>query len=76
MRGSVALIGDAAHAVSPVTGAGFQNGLLDIRALSAALAGRPPDEVPGALERYQRARLEPARGLVTTSREWSRAFAS
>jgi 2-polyprenyl-6-methoxyphenol hydroxylase-like FAD-dependent oxidoreductase len=76
VRESAALIGDAAHVVSPVTGAGFHNGLLDVQALTAALQTASPGRIQQALNHYQRQRLHPARRLVTQSREWSRAYVS
>ena len=76
VRESVALIADAAHVVSPITGAGFHNGLLDVQALVAALHTAPPGRIQQALNHYQRRRLQPARRLVTESRQWSRAYVS
>jgi 2-polyprenyl-6-methoxyphenol hydroxylase-like FAD-dependent oxidoreductase len=76
VRESAALIGDAAHVVSPITGAGFHNGLLDVQALTAALQTAPPGRIQQALIHYQRRRLEPARRLVAQSRQWSRAYVS
>jgi 2-polyprenyl-6-methoxyphenol hydroxylase-like FAD-dependent oxidoreductase len=76
VRASAALIGDAAHVVSPVTGAGFHNGLLDVQALTAALRAAPPGRIRPALTHYQRRRLQPARRLVTQSRQWSRTYVS
>ena len=73
-RGSVALIGDAAHVVSPITGAGFHNGLLDVQALTAALRAAPPERIRQALDHYQQRRLQPARRLVTRSQQWSRTY--
>ena len=76
VRASAALIGDAAHVVSPVTGAGFHNGLLDVQALTAALRIAPPGRIQPALNHYQRLRLQPARSLVDQSRQWSRTYVS
>jgi 2-polyprenyl-6-methoxyphenol hydroxylase-like FAD-dependent oxidoreductase len=76
VRGAVALAGDAAHVVSPVTGAGFHNGLLDVQALIAALQTAPPGRIQQALNHYQQRRLQPACGLVTRSRQWSRTYVS
>lgn len=72
--GRVALVGDAAHVVSPVTGAGFHNALLDIQALARAVAGVPVEALPGALRRYDHQRLPLARALVSESRAWSDRF--
>lgn len=74
VRGSVVLVGDAAHVVSPITGAGFHNGLLDIAELASSLRSAAPGEVQHALLHYQRQRLQPARQLVAQSQQWSRAY--
>jgi 2-polyprenyl-6-methoxyphenol hydroxylase-like FAD-dependent oxidoreductase len=75
-RGPVALVGDAAHVVSPITGAGFHNGLLDIQALTAALREASPGHVHAALGQYQQRRLRPARQLVSQSQQWSQDYVS
>ncbi|HEX3966224.1 MAG TPA: FAD-dependent monooxygenase [Trebonia sp.] len=75
-RESAALIGDAAHVVSPITGAGFHNGLLDVQALTAALRTAPPGRIQQALNDYQQRRIQPARGLVAQSQQWSRTYVS
>lgn len=75
-RGSVVIVGDAAHAVGPVTGAGFHNGLLDVQALTHVLRSAAWDRVPDALDEYERRRLQPARELVGESQRWSRSFAT
>jgi 2-polyprenyl-6-methoxyphenol hydroxylase-like FAD-dependent oxidoreductase len=71
VAGRVALAGDAAHAASPMVGGGFRQGLYDVRALTGALtAATSPDEVPGALARYERARLGAAiRHVVGSEQE-------
>jgi 2-polyprenyl-6-methoxyphenol hydroxylase-like FAD-dependent oxidoreductase len=74
VRGRLALLGDAAHVVSPVTGAGFHNGLLDIQALVASLHSQRP--VAAALDEFERLRLRPAQALVRESQRWSEAFIS
>ncbi|PRY65886.1 2-polyprenyl-6-methoxyphenol hydroxylase-like FAD-dependent oxidoreductase [Glaciihabitans tibetensis] len=72
VRGRVAILGDAAHSVSPITGGGFHNGLLDVASLVSALDETP--DVTRALRRYEEHRLAPVRALVTRSRAWSRSF--
>jgi len=74
VRGRVALIGDAAHVASPMTGAGFQNALLDVDALAASLAGVTEPDVPAGLERYERDRLPQARRLVSSGMAWGQAY--
>jgi 2-polyprenyl-6-methoxyphenol hydroxylase-like FAD-dependent oxidoreductase len=74
VRGRVALIGDAAHVASPMTGAGFQNALLDVDALAAALRSATAPDVPGSLNRYERERLPQARRLVSSGMSWGRSY--
>ena len=76
-RGRLAIIGDAAHVVSPVTGEGFAAGILDAEALADCLhgvLGQTEDSVFNALERYGKHRLAAAQQLVTKSLDWSRAY--
>jgi 2-polyprenyl-6-methoxyphenol hydroxylase-like FAD-dependent oxidoreductase len=74
VRGRVALIGDAAHVASPMTGAGFENALLDVDALAAALDSVTGPGVPAGLDRYERDRLPPARRLVSSGMAWGRSY--
>ncbi len=76
-RGRLAIIGDAAHVVSPKTGAGFVAGILDAEALADCLKqafDRGEPDISSALKYYEDKRLEAAQTLVATSFEWSRAF--
>jgi 2-polyprenyl-6-methoxyphenol hydroxylase-like FAD-dependent oxidoreductase len=67
-RGALAIIGDAAHVVSPMTGRGFLTGVEDAAVLADLLAERSADEpVAAVLARYEAARLPFVRGLVTHS---------
>lgn len=52
--GRLVLIGDAAHATSPQLGQGANQGLLDAVALADALDSA--DDLPAALDRFERAR--------------------
>lgn len=72
VRGGVALIGDAAHVASPMTGAGFENALLDVAALTSALDEVAVPAPSRALERYERQRLPHARRLVSSGMAWGR----
>lgn len=47
----VALVGDAAHVATPMTGAGCRNALLDVRTLAAGLDSVTRPDVPAALDR-------------------------
>jgi 2-polyprenyl-6-methoxyphenol hydroxylase-like FAD-dependent oxidoreductase len=49
----VVLIGDAAHAVHPISGMGASLALQDARVLAQELATGLPDDVPGALDRFE-----------------------
>ncbi|WP_067719921.1 FAD-dependent monooxygenase [Nocardia yamanashiensis] len=75
--GRVALIGDAAHAVAPATGQGYNSSVEDAIALRECTR----DGVVGpnaltAMANYDRLRLPEARALVTWSRQWSRTYAN
>jgi 2-polyprenyl-6-methoxyphenol hydroxylase-like FAD-dependent oxidoreductase len=58
-----------------MTGAGFQNALLDVAALAAGLRGPSSAGVPAALRRYER-RLPFARQLVSSGISWGRSYLS
>ncbi|MDM0066941.1 MULTISPECIES: FAD-dependent monooxygenase [unclassified Variovorax] len=67
-RGALAIVGDAAHGVSPMTGRGFATGVEDAAVLAKTLARRSEDEpISTALARYEAARLPFVRGLVDHS---------
>jgi 2-polyprenyl-6-methoxyphenol hydroxylase-like FAD-dependent oxidoreductase len=67
-RGALAIVGDAAHVVSPMTGRGFATGVEDALVLAKMLAARPANEpVSASLARYEAARLPFVRALVAHS---------
>jgi 2-polyprenyl-6-methoxyphenol hydroxylase-like FAD-dependent oxidoreductase len=70
--GRIAIVGDAAHVASPMTGSGFRYGLLDVLALSRSLS--ETDDVRPALQRFQDERLSDDRGLVLSGRSWGRHY--
>ncbi|MBV5295452.1 MAG: FAD-dependent monooxygenase [Curvibacter lanceolatus] len=73
--GRLALIGDAAHVVSPMTGRGFVTGVEDAAMLAQALADRQTQEPAAlALARYEEARLPFVQGLVRQSRQISAEY--
>lgn len=75
VRGAMAIIGDAAHVVTPMTGRGYLTGMEDALVLAQKLATRAADEpVAAALVRYEAARLPFVRGLVDRSRQISADF--
>ncbi len=73
VSGRLALVGDAAHVCTPMTGNGFAAAATDALALAAALGGA--GDVPAALIRYEAARLRDVRGLVQSGQQFSRGFA-
>jgi len=74
--GRICLVGDAAHLPSPMTGRGFEASAQDALTLADTLAtGGNRDDIPGALRRYETARLGTARQLVRSGRAFSHAFA-
>jgi 2-polyprenyl-6-methoxyphenol hydroxylase-like FAD-dependent oxidoreductase len=77
VRDRAVIIGDAAHVVTPMTGAGLVNGFRDVLALTGELArADSPADVPAALRRYERIRLGPVRDLAERSMWWSARFRS
>ncbi|WP_157220956.1 FAD-dependent monooxygenase [Flavisphingomonas formosensis] len=73
--GPIAIIGDAAHGVSPMTGSGYATAVDDAFVLATMLAERDAAEPPAdLLKRYERARLPYTRGLVDHSRRLSADF--
>ena len=71
----LAIVGDAAHVVSPMTGRGFATAVEDAAVLARLLADRRGDEpVSTALARYGATRLPFVRALVTHSRRISTEY--
>jgi 2-polyprenyl-6-methoxyphenol hydroxylase-like FAD-dependent oxidoreductase len=73
VSGRLALVGDAAHVPTPMTGSGFAAALQDAEALGAAFGalGTTPQD---ALLAYERHRLDAARRLVQSGQQFSRGF--
>lgn len=67
VEGRVALLGDAAHAMSSSQARGMTAGLEDALVLAGSLAASPTDPV-GALQAYQAARLPVVHGYQERSR--------
>ncbi|MEU4777256.1 FAD-dependent monooxygenase [Micromonospora sp. NPDC023633] len=74
-RGRVALVGDAAHVPTPMTGMGFPTSLDDATAIARALADAAPESVEKALLTYEDQRLAAAQRLVRSGQHFSRSFA-
>ncbi|MBY8858660.1 FAD-dependent monooxygenase [Nocardia sp. CA2R105] len=76
VNGRLALVGDAAHVPTPMTGSGFSMSLHDAEVVAEAVAAgvRGPRMAP-ALERYERARLGRVRASVQSGQQFSRSFA-
>ncbi len=72
VRGRVALVGDAAHAQTPMTGAGFEEAVLDAAALADAL--REPTGVLQGLQHYELMRLDAMRQRVEDGQSFSRSL--
>jgi len=66
VRGRVALVGDAAHTMTPNLGRGACEAILDGVALARALLEH--DDPAGALRRYDRQRRRPARRVLRGAR--------
>nr|WP_255588252.1 FAD-dependent monooxygenase [Nocardia sp. MH4] len=62
--GRIGLLGDAAHAQTPMTGAGFEEAVTDAVALAEALDDMPADK---GLARYESARLTGMRARVSAA---------
>lgn len=73
--GRLALVGDAAHVVTPMTGSGFATAVDDTITLSSLLAAHNAGEsISSVLARYQTARLPYVRGLVAHSQRLSAEY--
>jgi 2-polyprenyl-6-methoxyphenol hydroxylase-like FAD-dependent oxidoreductase len=73
--GRLAIIGDAAHAVSPMTGSGFASSVEDAAMLSRMLAENSVDEsIAEALARYDSARMPYLQRLLASSKHASAEF--
>jgi 2-polyprenyl-6-methoxyphenol hydroxylase-like FAD-dependent oxidoreductase len=75
VSGRIALVGDAAHVATPMTGQGFTAALEDAVALAASLRGSGSASAADALAHYERQRLQVTRRLVLSGQQFSRSFA-
>lgn len=75
VRGRTALVGNAAHVPTPMTGSGFAAALDDAASLADALRGARSGRVADVLRDYEHDRLPAARRLVQSGQGFSRSFA-
>ncbi|WP_237309467.1 FAD-dependent monooxygenase [Streptomyces sp. AMCC400023] len=76
VNGRLALVGDAAHVPTPMTGSGFSASLHDAEAVAAAVAaGVREPAMPQALRGYEDERLGSVRSMVQSGQQFSRSFA-
>lgn len=76
VNGRLAIVGDAAHVPTPMTGKGFAASLQDALALAEAAAdGLHEDAAIRALGHYEETRLDSARSLVQSGQMFSKSFA-
>ncbi len=68
-RGRVSLLGDACHAMTPFMAQGAAMGIEDAVILARCLEGCSTTDIPRALDRYQRSRLQRASRIQTTSHD-------
>lgn len=73
--GRLAIVGNAAHVPTPMTGSGFAASLADAESLARALQDASRGQVGDALQKYESDRLQAARGLVLSGQQFSRSFA-
>ena len=71
----IAITGDAAHVLTPLSAAGFNASLLDAATLSDCILQQPGSYDPvSALSRYESLRLNAVRQMVQSGQSFSRSF--
>lgn len=68
VRGRLALVGDAAHAMTPNLAQGASQGLVDAATVTRLLRDAAPGDVTAALRRYDRRRRRPVQAVAKASR--------
>jgi len=71
-RGRMAVFGDAAHLLSPITGAGARLALRDALVLEAGLPAAGSDAIEAALARYANEQHATAAAMQRSARGWAR----
>ncbi|MFL0373050.1 FAD-dependent monooxygenase [Paenibacillus amylolyticus] len=75
VKGRIAIIGDAAHVLTPLTASGFNASLQDAAALADCVAeGIEGASAAGALLEYESKRLKSVRQIVQSGQSFSRSF--
>jgi 2-polyprenyl-6-methoxyphenol hydroxylase-like FAD-dependent oxidoreductase len=75
VNGRLALVGDAAHVPTPMTGSGFSASLDDAEAIAESVAaGVRGSELVQALRGYEEGRLSSVRAMVQSGQQFSRSF--
>jgi 2-polyprenyl-6-methoxyphenol hydroxylase-like FAD-dependent oxidoreductase len=75
VNGRLALVGDAAHVLTPMTGSGFGASLYDAEAIAESVAaGVHRSAMAKALRGYEKKRLTSVREMVHLGQQFSRSF--
>ncbi|MEM1505776.1 NAD(P)/FAD-dependent oxidoreductase [Domibacillus sp. 8LH] len=75
VRGRIALVGDAAHVLTPLTAKGFNTSLQDAATLAECVAkGIQGTAAAEALSEYESRRLKNVREIVESGQSFSRSF--
>jgi hypothetical protein len=76
VNGRLAVVGDAAHVPTPMTGSGFSASLDDAEAIAESVAaGAGGSALAKALRGYEKRRLGSVRDMVVSGQQFSRSFA-
>ncbi|WP_221180593.1 NAD(P)/FAD-dependent oxidoreductase [Curtobacterium sp. PhB115] len=73
--GRLALVGNAAHVPTPMTGSGFDESVEDAESIRSALTSISGATVPAALRAYEAERLTAVQRTVESGQGFSRSFA-
>lgn len=74
VNGRIALVGDAAHVVSPITASGFNSSLEDAASIAECLTDDSSGNLEKALLKYQSHRINTVRQMVKYGLNFSRSF--